>query len=416
VKIIELRVKNFCKLSAVSIRPDGTVNVISGANDQGKSSLLLAIWTLFKIKGAPAEMIREGEEQCRLEADTGEYKIVRTFTRKNGTEVTHDLKVKRADGSSVTKPQSVLNLLAPSDLAFDPLEFTRWPEKQQYETLQKFVKGFDFADNKTRRDMAFAKRTDVNRLAKEWRASAARVTLPEGPEPPALDVSAKIAEVSAAERGNTAIEAERRRRSADRAKATEMTDRAESLRAEADALDAKAAEALATLAALPPLGTPQDISALLAEIAAAEKTTATRALFAERRKAEEKAEEQERQSASLTAAINALDEAKKEAIAAAKMPVDGLGFDDEKECVTLNGVPFAQAGMAVKIRTAAAINMALNPELKIMTIDQGEALDSASLAALDAMCGDTWQLFITKVDESGQGDFVIVDGHLKEES
>lgn len=47
MKIINLKAENFKKLEAVDITPEGSTVVLTGANAQGKSSVLDAIWAAF---------------------------------------------------------------------------------------------------------------------------------------------------------------------------------------------------------------------------------------------------------------------------------------------------------------------------------------------------------------------------------
>lgn len=52
MKIIRLDAANVKRLKAVEITPDGTLQVVTGANGAGKSSVLDAIW--LALGGGPA--------------------------------------------------------------------------------------------------------------------------------------------------------------------------------------------------------------------------------------------------------------------------------------------------------------------------------------------------------------------------
>lgn len=61
MKIIELRAENFKRLSAVRIRPDGSLFQIGGRNAQGKSSVLDAVQAaLGGLEAVPDRPIRNG--------------------------------------------------------------------------------------------------------------------------------------------------------------------------------------------------------------------------------------------------------------------------------------------------------------------------------------------------------------------
>lgn len=426
--IVELRVRNFQKISAVRIRPDGSLVTVSGMNDQGKTSLLTSIWVLLLgLAAAPAVMIRDGQEECRIEGefDQPKMKVVRTFKRTESGDITHDVKVTDADGNPIkTKVQTTLDKLIGA-YSFAPLEFAKAPRKEQYETLKRFAPGIDFEEMAEKRKKLFEARTNINRRAGEARARAAGIELPPGGCPKAVDVAAALTELEAANRHNAGIEPERLRREAVRratATATEQArqknEEATALRARADALDQQAAQMREAVAeneaefdAMPPIPKEMDTAAIRATIAEAEKVKGIRTLHERRREHEDEAEGLEGEAAALTAKIDALDKKKAEAVAAAEMPVDGLSFGDGE--VLFNGLPFSQAGTASKIKTAVAVGMALNPGMKIMTIDEGSELDSHALAMIEEMAtAKGFQVWIAKVDESGTNGFVMEDGHL----
>ena len=168
MNVIELRAQNFARLSAVTIRPDGSLVQITGRNSAGKSSVLGAIWTALKGRAAaPVQPVHAGAEEARIDLDIGAMKIVRTFKKSKGGDVTSDLKVTLADGGRVgTKPQAMIDALL-GDLAFDPLEFARLPADRQFDRVKALVPNFNFEDNAARRKNAFDERTMENRKAKE---------------------------------------------------------------------------------------------------------------------------------------------------------------------------------------------------------------------------------------------------------
>ena len=100
-----------------------------------------------------------------------------------------------------------------------------------------------------------------------------------------------------------------------------------------------------------------------------------------------------------------------DALAAATMPVDGLGFDDHG--VTFNGVPFGQASAAEQIRVSLAMAMALNPSLRVIRILDGSLLDADSMAAIAAMAkaGD-YQVWVERVADDADTAVVIEDGSV----
>jgi chorismate mutase len=121
-----------------------------------------------------------------------------------------------------------------------------------------------------------------------------------------------------------------------------------------------------------------------------------------------------------TAAIAEIDAKKAAAITSAKMPVEGLSFHvPEGESfgagtVLYKGHPLRQASGAEQLAVSAAIGAALNPKLRVLLCRDGSLLDSKSLAALSGFAEQNdMQVFLERVDESGEIGVVIEDGHVK---
>lgn len=412
-KIIELRVNGFARLSAVTIRPDGALVQITGRNGQGKTSCLNAIWTALSGRAAaPAQPINKNAEEARLHLDLGTMVVVRTFKRGRQGDVTSDLRVTMADGSRVgTKPQAMIDALI-GDLSFNPVEFAHLPAKDQFERVKALVPGFDFHANASARHGAFDDRTDANRRAKAARAQAAGVVLPPGPKPKPVDMAALSAELQ------QAIDKNNQRAASIQRRASRETERARLLR-EAEELTARAAQMvtqadeIAEEIEMVKIPDAIDTNKMHTTLANAQTVGQAIAKFEERARHEAEAATAETEASQLTASIEALDTAKHEAITKAKMPVKGLSFGDDE--VLLNGLPFSQAGTAEKITASVGIAMALNPQLRVMLIDEGSELDSKSLALISGMAEKhDYQVWLARVDESGKVGFVIEDGALKE--
>ena len=78
------------------------------------------------------------------------------------------------------------------------------------------------------------------------------------------------------------------------------------------------------------------------------------------------------------------------------------------------GNQFDRLSTGQQIRVSTAIGMALNPELKVIFIREGSSLDHENLKEIVAQAKDKdYQLWIEKVDESGQVGFFIESGEIK---
>ena len=369
----------------------------------------------YRSAVAPVQPIHAGAEEARIDLDIGTMKIVRTFKKSKGGDITSDLKVTLADGGRVgTKPQAMIDALL-GDLAFDPLEFARLPADRQFDRVKALVPDFNFEDNAARRKDAFDERTVENRKAKEAAARAAGVKLPPGPKPKVESTADLAARLQKANAENTMNAQERRRREVVAADIESALDEAEQLRAQATTLEQKAAKQKAELDKLRPVPADVDTVAITNQIAAGEEGRRVVALFDERERHLGEAEEAEAAAQKLTETIDGLDEEKREAIEGAEMPVEGLSFGDDE--VLLNGLPFSQAGTAEKIRASVGIAMSLNPKLRVMLIDEGSELDSDSLKLVAELAEkQKYQVWLARVAEgdAAKTGFEIVDGALAE--
>lgn len=431
MRVVRLQAENFKILKAVEIVPGEGPVIIGGANDQGKSSIMDAIWVALKGRGeADPVPIRDGEEECRIVLDIGEYIVQRKFTAKEGGTYTDSIKLLDDRGRIVPSPQAVLNDLLGA-VGFDPFEFTKLkPEDQAAQLLQLVPLPIDleqFADD-DKRD--YATRRDRNRDAEALEARIAALTEHEDLPDKPVDRDAILAKLSGAAETNGAIERERIAREgragtieARKVSAGQLAgDIAEwerkiaAARTEIEELERGTAEREAELAALPPLDEPVNTEALRAALAAAEATNAKIESNARRAELVKQRAGLVAESAAFTAAMEGRETKRREALAKAKMPVEGLGFavnERGKAVVTYKGLPFSQAGTAVQIRASTAIAMAANPDLRILRIKDGSLLDEATTKMIADMAeADDFQLWIEVVGEGAAG-IIIEAGEVK---
>lgn len=435
MKIIELRCENIKKLVAVAIRPDGNLVEITGKNGQGKTSVLDAIWwALEGQRNIQAVPIRKGETTARIQLDLGELKITRTFAQakdkdKNPTgEYTTSIVVENADGARFPSPQSVIDKLLGA-LSFDPLAFTRMKPEAQLETLKAFVPGIDFAAIDRENDRDFKARTDLNRQAKELRAREAGmvVTKPAGQ---LVDESALAQELEGAGKHNLQLAGLEKDKTTGyqevkrlKALVKEKESRRDRLADELAALTHEITQLLDTAAVVQ-----RDSDAI--EIAAPIDTARIRGLLdharqnnqairdadralKQREEIHAQADDAEKRAAALTNAMEARKKQKSDAIAAAKLPIEGIGFGENG--VLLNGVPFEQASDAEQLRASIGIAAAMNPKLRVIRVRDGSLLDDDAMKLLAEFAqANDLQVWIERVDSSGKVGFVMEDGHVRE--
>ncbi|HEX9228336.1 MAG TPA: AAA family ATPase [Arthrobacter sp.] len=408
MRIINLQAENVKRLKAVEITPDGNTVILAGANAQGKSSILDAIW--LALGGGPAakqnsRVIRDGEKEASVRLDLGDIVV----TRKWKGEKT-SLTVENAEGAKYSSPQSMLDGLV-GRLSFDPQAFALQDEKTQLKSLLDVVTlPFDPVEVENTRKELYEDRTVVGRDVKQWESTFAGLhEAPEGTPDEEVSVTALLADFREGEQAHN-----------ERLKQTLVAKKLESdIAANRERIaelgrqiaddEANLADITKKLEWAPPL---PDLTVIQDQMSNAEGINQSVRAKKHRADVETKMLKSRREYGKLTRQLEELDTLKAKGIKEAALPLEGLGFDDTG--VTYNNVPLKQASSAEQLRVSTAMGMALNPKLRMMHIRDGSLLDSTNLALLNDMAAaNDFQLWIERVDESGSVGIIIEDGQVK---
>lgn len=402
MRVVKLQAENVKRLKAIEITPEGDLVVIAGKNGQGKTSVLDAIW--YALGGGAAQKgvtkpIREGEIAASVTVDLGSIKVTR-----NWTDGKTALRVESADGARYSSPQTMLDELVGS-LSFDPLAFVNQSPKEQVNTLLEVAPlEIDLAEVDSMRRDAYERRTEVNREARKLEGALSEL--------PSFDETAGLELVEISQLYAELREAEGRQGDSER-----LDKEIESVEATIGALEDRLVEQKERLRELigdkaNSLPIP-DVTYLRERMEGADGVN--RQVENNKRRVElaEQLTQLQDIALALSQEISALDQAKEQAIANAKMPVPGLGFSDDG--VTLNGVPFSQASSAEQLKVGVAIAMALNPKIRIIRITDGSLLDSDNLKLIEEMAKDQdYQVWLEKVSDGAESlGVVIEDGMVK---
>jgi len=433
MKVVALKAENFKRLKAVEIKPVGNTVVVSGANEQGKSSLLDSIWWVIggaeMVKSTGTKQpIRNGEKKATVRLDLGDIVATRTAT-ESGDRLT----VENKDGDVKRSPQAVLDALV-SKVAFDPLSFAVMDERKQRESLLSMVNiGVNLDQLAASRKEAYDKRTEEGRTLKQIQGQIAG-SGGFNDDTPDVESSgaAVIEEMNAAIEHNNSIDRADRDvavllKQAESFEVSEknMQARINDLEAQIDSLKAEkllltdkagnarllykqTSENVAKMERKP-------IDGYRSKIENVESTN--RAVRAKKQHAVVVARgvEIESKISALTKAIDEIDKTKTDALASAKFPVDGLSFSDTG--VIYKGVPFSQCSSAERLRVSIAIAMAANPKLRVIRITDGSLLDKKNMAIIEEMAAaNDYQIWVEKVDESGKVGIYIENGEVRAEA
>lgn len=404
MKIVNLTAENVKRLRAVSIDPDPHVQVIGGRNAQGKSSVLDAICLALEgAKGAKAtpRPVRDGTDHAEIVLDLGDLTVTRRWNAAGKSTLT----VTSADGAKYPSPQAMLDKLVGA-ISFDPLAFTRLSAREQREALLDLVDlGIDLADLDAERDALYARRTEVGRAGKALGVVDVDDTLPED-ETPVSQVLAELREAEA--RNEAARQAERDLVDAE----AHYRKMEEALAAAKEAADAALIEREMARTALTEAPAAVDVAPIEQRLADVEDANARIRENNAARATLERKQALRDEYTDLTEQINALDQRKTDALAAASFPVDGLSFDVDG--ITYQGIPFAQASSAEQVRVSVAIAMAMNPKLRVLRVRDGSLLDDDAMAALrEQVTAGDFQLWIERVGDTDEGAVIIEDGEAR---
>ncbi|KKK71412.1 hypothetical protein LCGC14_2914200, partial [marine sediment metagenome] len=116
------------------------------------------------------------------------------------------------------------------------------------------------------------------------------------------------------------------------------------------------------------------------------------------------------EAAKLSKAITSTIDARRKLVAGLKTDVPGLSFDEEGVPLLLGRELHAASG-SQRATFAADVAFARNPKLKMALIDEGEALDEKSVAALARRAkANDFIVVLCTLGKEGAGEIVVEDG------
>ena len=423
-RIFRLEAENIKGIKAVDITaPAINVIRITGANEQGKTSVLDAITMAVGGKNCiPPDPIRHGEKSAKITLDCGEFIVERKWTDPDDLSKTY-LTVKAQDGKKYSSPQALLNSWIGS-LSFDPLEFAGMDAKQQMEELAKLVKlEIDLDEWEIQRKGIYDERTMVNRRVKELQGQLSGMTKPKSGLPTELISVTKLSDqlndaldiIRTNDQARHQLEKLRDERERVKEKIQVKKAEIERLQAELEELEkikSKIDQHGIELKAEREDDVNPDTETLREAIKNAESTNQQIRDAQLYRGKEKLLETEEAASTELSEQLDAYDKRKRDAIQKAEYPIEGLLFGENY--VTYNGTPFEQLSGAETLRVSMAVAMAVNPKFRVIRIKDGSLLDSRNLKIIDRMAGEhDFQIWLESVDETGEIGIVIEAGEVK---
>lgn len=405
LKIVDLQAQNVLRLRAVHIHPVDNTIIIGGENGEGKTSVLKSI--LMAIGGSkeiPEEPVRRGEKAAIIVADLGEIIITRSF-KQDGTST---LEVKSKDGARYSSPQKMLDTLV-GKVSFDPVAFLTLKPDQQLSTLKAIV-NLDFSVLDEKRSNAYGKRTDKKREAATLQGKL------QGSPP--FDDSLPTEETDALALGQTLAIAQKADEDLNNLETSgrEAASLVNEIKEQIEKLQVKLQDAKLRTQTLRDAyaAKKKEIESINLEVLQTRYENLTSEN--ERIRNNNRVHELEMELSEvmdtvseLDNEINEVDIEKEKLLTTAKFPIDGLSFNDKG--VMYNKIPFEQASSAQRLRTSVAMGIALNPSIRVMTINDGSLLDQNNLAIIKEMAVEhDIQIWIERVGDGEECSVIIEDG------
>jgi len=463
LKILKLQAENVKKLKAIEITPDGDVIKITGKNEQGKSTVLESIlMALCGTKYVPEQPIHQGEKkantviylgtndcrQCEKDCKHPGYvkpadcPNIELIVTRSFTEAGSYLKVENRDGMGYKSPQKILDKII-GNITFDPLEFARSKSDKQVETLLKIDPididiekvqeiaqvEFEESDNpletlKNAYTAIYQSRALVNKQLEIAKKTLEGMGEVEKTEPVSVTELVEEKERLAAENREN-----QRSRDAVQEKAKEilqMETEAAILRNEVERLkellDRKQRQldydekeikrgkrslevCLKDLEKLQD----NDLTDINARIANADEQNQKAKDYEKHQEHKTAFEQHEKDSKDHTKRLADIMAYKEELVSKANFPIPGLNFRGGG--VEYLGLPFEQASGVQRLEVSLAVGMAMNPDLRVILIDEGSYVDSDHMKVIEKMAAEKgYQIWMVTGGEDKTVGVYIEDG------
>ena len=434
--ILSLHVQDYGIIKDANITPTDKPTVLAGVNGAGKSTMLNAIEAALN-KFSVAQPIRKGEDSAKITVKlgnfaTGEtiYTIERKFTDRGG-RIGDSLIVKDANGAQVPKVSTFLESLIGSGAAIDPTEIMlqRPGEKietfakRQAETLMERLGLTEVLDRLDREiKTVFDARTVKNSQVASLEGDVSRYeTYPPNTPDAELDVAALSKAIGQCQQSINQHADATRRLAIVSQRVSDINSHIVSLKQQLDQAERELESTKSLeIEASNEESKRQDLATIAkaqAEDAQAKINSANAINANVRLKREHKAAKQRltvaaKEAADMTAKIEALRKERIDAVASAKIPVEGLEFSPQG--LIYNGIPLVQESTGNMTRVCALLATAESPQCRVMLLRDVTLLSTANRQIIHDVAKEKgWQVWEEVMAEAPPSDgLYIVAGEI----
>lgn len=441
LKIIKAEINNFKNIDHKVINFEGRSALIIGANNKSKSSLIQAVCSPVNANFIPQEPIKEGEERAEVELELagtvdGEYLKYTIGMYFSEQHKKGRLGIVKGDGEKVKGGRGVVDGIV-GRIGFDMMQFLRMGKtatgkvsKQGVRDQIEILKDLLPAEIKEalfkidqERQTEYSTRADVNKEIEIKKATLEghgytqedieKYSQPKdtkGIEDKINNITTEIQEHDKIE--NVILDL-RKAVNGDPedpeyiSLPQEIENLEKELKEKKELLEKsktklKNGEEWLEKNPKPTIGT------LTTELQTANEHNAHHAAVKALEESQKEITDKQAVADKHTEKLEELDTKKKELFASNPLPVKDLTFDEDQ--IYYKGLPFTedQHSTSILMGIGIRIGMAMNPNLKLLVIQDGSLLDKKTLKFILKICNDEgYQVLIEMVDPEGESDMTI---------
>lgn len=404
MQVLGIEAERIRKLKLVSLKLDGGNIIVAGEPNQGKTTLINLLWMALEAKRVGKDVLSTGEKDGYISVELGdagkEYsiKVTREFRENDVSK----LKVISGDGKPL-KAEFLKDLV--SGLSFDPLEFINSKGLEQVNTLLSVssvpVEELEQLDEA--RAALYADRT----VYKRDLALAAALVKEEPKKQERIDINELTESLQKIKVHNDKYDDSTKLLASLKAELTSLVRQREEVEAKIKLLSERIDKGDAAMAKLSRM----DDKAELSKLSGLQDLNIAAEKYEQWEKNNEKFKQAEAVVADVEEKIQAIDARKKDILANAKWPVEGMRVQDGE--VMVGDVLLRNCGESQKLQVSFAIACSLNQGLRACRLDGAESLGASGRKQILDMAEQAgFQVLMSRVSDDGakEGEIVIEDG------
>jgi len=414
-KIIGFYVENFMGCKIAEFTPEKNITIVSGANGQGKSSLIDSMWFLFtNLKGSSiSEPINYDAEYTVVTAELSNGFTIDRIQKKSGQT---SLKIKW-EGAILQSPQSVLNKLL--GLNIDPMELLEKEPKYQVDyLLSRFGLKDKLNELESKRIDIYTKRKYVNKEIKNLEV----LTANEITEPDIVDnqkIKEKLKKLQEAK--STREKSESKIKEIENA-VTESEQKKEFYKKEIEKINEQneqrsknLIEIQDSLSKIPSLeNLESQIDVAFEVLAEADETAMRLNQYKEYQKNIKLLETRKEEAGKLSSNLLKITNEKIGILEQLNFDIENLEIKNGE--LLYNNIPLSQSSSAEQLKACTEIAIKTIPKdgLRVILIRDGNRLDSNNFKILEELSRkNDVQIIIERVDETGEQGLYMENGVIK---